>query len=122
MVGSAGQVGDGASSGCFLIKRSLDEGDEKGLKLAIALAKAGEASGIEYLYNRYADNVFSYVQAILRDSYDAEDVTQQVFAKMLTAIVRYEPRAVPFSAWILRVARNAAIDHLRKDREVLSDE
>jgi DNA-directed RNA polymerase specialized sigma24 family protein len=30
----------------------------------------------------------------------------------VTAIQRYEPRKVPFAAWILRVARNAALDHL----------
>ena len=30
----------------------------------------------------------------------------------MTAIQKYEPREVPFAAWILRVARNAALDHL----------
>ena len=38
----------------------------------------------------------------MRDEHEAEDVTQQIFAKLLTALERYEPRSVPFSAWILR--------------------
>ena len=52
----------------------------------------------------------------MRDEHEAEDVTQQIFAKLLTAIVKYEPRSVPFSAWILRIAHNASIDHMRARR------
>ena len=58
----------------------------------------------------------------MRDEHEAEDVTQQIFAKLLTTIDRYEPRQVPFSAWILRVAHNAAIDHLRARRPVPLEE
>ena len=36
----------------------------------------------------------------------------------MTAIQKYEPRDVPFTAWILRVARNAALDHLRAQRTI----
>ncbi|MEA2170083.1 MAG: hypothetical protein QOF76_3383, partial [Solirubrobacteraceae bacterium] len=51
-----------------------------------------------------------------------EDVTQQIFAKLLTALQRYEPRSVPFSAWILRIAHNASIDHMRSRRAVPCEE
>ena len=34
----------------------------------------------------------------------------------MSSIVRYEPREAPFSAWLLRVARNAALDYLRASR------
>jgi RNA polymerase sigma-70 factor, ECF subfamily len=43
-----------------------------------------------------------------------------VFAKLITAIARYEQRESPFAAWILRVARNAALDHLRSRHHVPS--
>jgi RNA polymerase sigma-70 factor (ECF subfamily) len=66
----------------------------------------------------YAQPVFAYVRTIVRDDHAAEDVTQHVFAKLITSIRKYEPRSVPFSAWILRVARNAAIDHRRERRSV----
>jgi RNA polymerase sigma-70 factor (ECF subfamily) len=62
--------------------------------------------------------VYGYVRSIVRDEYEAEDVTQHVFAKLMTVIGKYEQRAVPFSAWILRLAHNAAIDHMRKRRAV----
>src|SRR3712207_9287355 len=57
-----------------------------------------------------------YVRSIVRDEHEAEDITQHVFTKLLTVLPRYEQRDVPFSAWILRVARNVALDHLRSRR------
>jgi RNA polymerase sigma-70 factor (ECF subfamily) len=89
---------------------------------AIAQAQGGDPEALRFLYLRYADSVYGYVCSILRDEHDAEDVTQQVFAKLLTALGRYEPRNVPFSAWILRVAHNTALDHLRARRTVPCEE
>jgi RNA polymerase sigma-70 factor, ECF subfamily len=40
----------------------------------------------------------------------------------VAALSRYEPRSVPFSAWILRVARNLALDHMRAVRAVPCEE
>jgi len=89
---------------------------------AVGRAKDGDADAIRFLYLRYADNVYGYVCSIVRDEHEAEDVTQQIFAKLLTALQRYEPRSVPFSAWILRIAHNAAIDHMRARRAVPCEE
>jgi RNA polymerase sigma-70 factor, ECF subfamily len=89
---------------------------------AIARAKEGDMNALHFLYVRYADDVYGYVNSIVRDSYEAEDVTQNVFAKLLPKIQKYEERAVPFSAWILRVARNAALDHLRARRQIPVEE
>jgi RNA polymerase sigma-70 factor (ECF subfamily) len=88
------------------------------LEEAIESAKAGDPSALQYLYIRYADDVYGYVSSIVRDSHEAEDITQNVFAKLMKAIARYEPRDVPFAAWILRVARNAALDHIRARRQI----
>jgi RNA polymerase sigma-70 factor (ECF subfamily) len=110
------------SQRCFRLKAELDTGGEVELRHAILRAKAGNMEGHRYLYARYADNVFSYVRKIVRDEHDAEDVTQQVFAKLFRTIGRYEERDVPFAAWILRVARNAAIDYMRSDRLVPCEE
>jgi RNA polymerase sigma-70 factor, ECF subfamily len=85
---------------------------------AVAGAKQGDPDAIRFLYLRYADNVYGYVCSIVRDEHEAEDVTQLIFAKLLTALPRYEPRVVPFSAWILRVAHNASIDHVRARRSI----
>ncbi|MGB7684994.1 MAG: sigma-70 family RNA polymerase sigma factor [Solirubrobacterales bacterium] len=89
---------------------------------AVVRAKAGDPEGLHYLYVRYADDVLRYVNSFIRDHHEAEDVTQNVFAKLMSAIKRYEQREVPFDAWILRVARNAALDQLRARRAVPTEE
>ncbi|MGN6257830.1 MAG: RNA polymerase sigma factor [Solirubrobacterales bacterium] len=88
----------------------------------MAQAKAGDSEGLHYLYVRYADDVLRYVASFVRDHHEAEDITQNVFAKLMSAINKYEERAVPFEAWILRVARNAALDYLRAKRAVPTEE
>jgi RNA polymerase sigma-70 factor (ECF subfamily) len=89
---------------------------------AVLRAKEGDEEAMRFLYLRYADNIYGYVCSIVRDEHEAEDVTQQIFAKLMTAVQRYEPRSVPFSAWILRIAHNASIDHMRARRAVPCEE
>jgi RNA polymerase sigma-70 factor, ECF subfamily len=85
---------------------------------AVAAAKAGDMSALHFLYVRFADDVCAYVRSIVRDPHAAEDITQTVFAKLMKAIHRYERRNVPFAAWIIRVARNVALDHIRASRQI----
>lgn len=89
---------------------------------AIAAAKAGSWDGLHYLYARYADDVQRMSQSIVRNRHDAEDVTQEVFVKLMRAIRKYEEREVPFAAWILRVTRNASLDHVRSRRQIPVEE
>ena len=104
------------------VRRDADEGDRNLERRAIAAAKAGDWNGLSYLYSRYADDVRRFVESIVHDQYEAEDITQDVFAKLLRKIQRYEEREVPFAAWIMRVARNAALYHLRSRRQIPVDE
>jgi RNA polymerase sigma-70 factor, ECF subfamily len=110
--------------GRFRRRRVLDQSPatERLVLAAVARAKEGDADALRFLYLRYADNVYGYVCSIVRDEHEAEDVTQHIFAKLMTALARYEPRVVPFSAWILRVAHNASIDHMRTRRPVPCEE
>ena len=92
------------------------------MRRAVVALKQGDRSALHFLYVRYADDVCGFVRSIVRDEHEAEDITHNVFAKLITAIHRYEPREVPFAAWILRVARNAALDHLRARRQIPFEE
>ncbi len=116
----ADRLGTQRATGAFRAKSSLDESSSSAALVtrAVAKAKEGDREAVRFLYLQYADNVYGYVRSIVRDDYEAEDVTQQVFAKLIVVIGKYEQRAVPFSAWILRLAHNAAIDHMRKRRAV----
>lgn len=93
-------------------------GDSRLVKTAIARAKDGDMEALQFLYVRYAADVLRFVSSLVKDHHEAEDITQNVFVKLISAIKKYEPREVPFAAWILRVARNAALDHLRARRMV----
>jgi RNA polymerase sigma-70 factor, ECF subfamily len=99
-----------------------DEAGTRAVAQAVVRAKQGDREALRFLYVHYADHVYGYVASIVRDEYEAEDVTQHLFAKLMTALPKYEPREVPFSAWILRVARNVAVDHMRQRRPVPCEE
>src|SRR3954447_4571283 len=104
----------GPATSCFRRRVALEPDTGTMLRRAIARAKEGDREAIRFIYLRYADNIHGYVRSIVSDEHEAEDVTQQVFAKLIKVIVKYEERDVPFSAWIFRVARNVAVDHLRR--------
>jgi RNA polymerase sigma-70 factor (ECF subfamily) len=120
----ADALGTARPPGCFHARTSLDDAGvpDRIVARAVARAKEGDREAVRFLYLRYADNVYGYVQSIVRDEYEAEDVTQHVFAKLITVIGKYQEREVPFSAWILRVARNVALDHMRQRRAIPCEE
>jgi RNA polymerase sigma-70 factor (ECF subfamily) len=97
-------------------------GNSRLVQRAIEHAQAGDAEGVHFLYVRYAPDVQRFVNSLVKDHHEAEDITQNVFAKLTQAINKYEPREVPFAAWIMRVARNAALDHLRARRAIPTEE
>lgn len=105
-------------------RTTLDESPEamRQVRLAIARAKEGDRDALRLLYVRYSENVYGYVRSIVRDEKEAEDLTQHVFLKLITAIRKYDDRGVPFSAWLLRLARNASLDHLRRRRAIPAEE
>jgi len=98
------------------------EADERRVRLLVARAKAGDRDAMHALYLHFAPTVRAYVSRIVASDHDADDVTQHTFAKLMTEIVRYEPGAAPFRAWMLRVARNVAIDQRRHARAVPCEE
>lgn len=113
------------SSEPIVVQRTAADGENGSRELereAIAAAKAGEWDALSYLYSRYADDVCRFVQSIVRDRHEAEDITHDVFVKLIRAIQKYEEREVPFAAWIMRVARNAALDHVRSRRQIPVEE
>jgi len=111
LAGARGTVG-------FRTRATLDDAPETREKtsLAVARAKEGDHEALRFLYITYSQNIYGYVRSIVRDDHEAEDVTQHVFAKLMTSLVKYDDRGVPFFAWLIRLARNVAIDHLRANR------
>jgi RNA polymerase sigma-70 factor, ECF subfamily len=88
----------------------------------VSAATAGDREAMRELYVDHAAAVQARVLRIVEDRHDAEDVTQQVFAKLLTELPRYRPGEAPFRAWVLRVAHNVAVDHVRSRRALPCEE
>jgi RNA polymerase sigma-70 factor (ECF subfamily) len=111
LAGARGTIG-------FRTRAALDDAPEarEKTRLAVARAKEGDDEALRFLYITYSQNIYGYVRSIVRDDHEAEDVTQHVFAKLMTSLVKYDDRGVPFFAWLIRLARNVAIDHLRANR------
>jgi len=97
-------------------------GNSRLVQEAVECAQAGDSEGLHFLYVRFAPDVQRFVNSLVKDHHEAEDITQNVFAKLMTAIKKYEQREVPFVAWIMRVARNAALDHMRARRAIPAEE
>lgn len=101
-------------------RRCADDDRERWLtRRAVRRASNGDGEAIGELYDRYASRVYGHVRRMMRDRHDAEDVTQLVFLKLTWSLDRYDERSGDFCAWLLRVARNQAIDELRRRRPVL---
>jgi RNA polymerase sigma-70 factor (ECF subfamily) len=80
----------------------------------IMRAQRGDASVISELYERNRQSIFRYLYYRVGDLQTAEDLTADVFVRMLHALNGYQPRNVSFEAWLFQIARNLAIDHHRK--------
>src|SRR3954454_8577797 len=88
------------------------------VRAAVRRAQHGDEAGVVYLYARFSVDVRHKVAGVLGDEHDAEDVTQEVFSRLPRTIRQYEDRGLPFGAWLMRVARNAALDELRRQRPI----
>jgi len=78
-------------------------------------ARTGDEGAIAELYNAYFPRVYRYMLARTGNVGDAEDLTEDVFIRVLDALGRFEWRQAPFSAWIFRIAHNAIVSHQRRD-------
>ena len=90
--------------------------------VAVVRAREGDSDAQRLLYLRYAGDVYAFVRSIVSDEHAAEDITQTVFARLPNRLQRYEPRASPFGAWLVSVARNASIDYMRTRQPVPTEQ
>jgi RNA polymerase sigma-70 factor (ECF subfamily) len=86
------------------------------LRRLVEQAQRGDRHAVEELYLLHFDRIYSYLQMSVGNRHDAEDLTTQVFVKMLESIGKFRWQSVPFSAWLFRIAHNLAMDHFRASK------
>ncbi|KOP71274.1 RNA polymerase sigma factor [Cytobacillus solani] len=81
-------------------------------QVLIQKVKSGNDHAFRLLVEKYRNDLFRTIFAVLRDQKEAEDAAQEVFLKIYTSLPQYEDQG--FKTWITRIAVNHAIDVKRK--------
>ena len=80
-------------------------------------ARTGDQRALADLYDWYMPRVYRYAVARIGNSVEAEDLTEEVFLKMLGGISSFRWKDVPFSSWIFRIAHNHVATHFRRNAQ-----
>src|SRR5438132_14296260 len=86
--------------------------------LTVALPTKPDRAGFDFeaLYRSSRDDLYSYVAALLRDRSTAEDVTALAFERAYSRRGMFNRRRGSERAWLFGIARNAALDELRRGK------
>lgn len=88
-----------------------------GLPELIARAKAGDAGAFGEIYSRYAGLILRYLYARVREPESAQDLTQEVFVRVIKGINGFEYRGEKsFLGWLYTIAGNVLIGQARRKR------
>ena len=79
-------------------------------------ARRGDRQALETLYDRHKNKLLGYLHKMLGNRQAAEDVFQDVWIKVMQALPNYRPTHGSFRPWLFRVASNAAVDRVRRDK------
>jgi RNA polymerase sigma-70 factor (ECF subfamily) len=86
------------------------------------LVQAGDSNQLAVLFERHHSGLFRYLMQLSRNRALSEDLTQEVFFRVLKYAGTYDPE-FPFSVWLYRMGRNAFFDSLRtRSAEPMSTE
>jgi RNA polymerase sigma-70 factor (ECF subfamily) len=85
--------------------------------LVLQLRHGDQNAAMTELEARYGRRILHFVQGMLRDVHQAQDVTQEVFEKLLQKGDHYRP-GTNFRAWLFEVARNQALSALRAQKRL----
>lgn len=99
---------------------TADENSERNPDEALAGAALDQPDAFGPLYERYLSRVYRYLLARVGTRDEAADLTQTVFMRAFGSLSGFRPERAPFSAWLFRIARNAATDSLRRRQPSVS--
>ena len=77
-------------------------------------ASRAEPAALGAVYDQYADRIYAYIYRRVGQAEVAEDLTGQVFMRMLEAIRRDQGWRSSFSGWLYRIAHNLVVDYYRR--------
>jgi RNA polymerase sigma-70 factor (ECF subfamily) len=87
----------------------------------VAQLRRGDLDALSALVTRYQNRLYRYLLRVVRQPAEAEDLFQTTWIRVAERIGQYDPNR-SFEAWLFTLARNLAIDHLRRIRPESLDE
>lgn len=84
------------------------------MRQTIQQAQRGDEEAISTLYQLYADKIYRYIAYRVGSEADAEDLTADVFIRMVEGLPKYQYTGAPFDAWLHRIAAARVADHHRR--------
>lgn len=97
-----------------LPRSAVDTSDTSDDDLMLRYAD-GDIAAFDLLYARYRTRLFRYLNRLVSNRAQAEELYQDTWSRVIDARTRYAPTA-RFGAWLFRIAHHLAIDHLRRSR------
>ncbi|MCH8309608.1 MAG: sigma-70 family RNA polymerase sigma factor [Chloroflexi bacterium] len=88
--------------------------DRKVVEELVKQAQQGHQPAFAALYERYYDQIYRYVSFKCGSPTEAEDITGEVFLKMLESIHTFKWKGHPFTSWLYRIAHNQVVDNFRR--------
>lgn len=85
-------------------------------------AQAGDREAVALLYRAYARSIYRYIVCRVPTPHDAEDLTADVFVRMVEALPKYQITGAPFDAWLYRIAASRIADFYRVNVRAIGDE
>ena len=103
---------------------SVEENANVDVAALVQLAQQGDTASFGELYEQFFDRIYRYVSFKTGSASEAEDITGEVFVRMLESIHKFRWQGHPFSSWLFRIAHNLVVDHFRKNskRSIVSFE
>ncbi len=77
-------------------------------------AQKGDSSAMAEIYEANVEAIYRFIAFKVGDRQEAEDMTHDVFLKVVESIGSFQWRDISLRAWIFRIAHNQIVDHLRR--------
>jgi RNA polymerase sigma-70 factor, ECF subfamily len=90
--------------------------DAKREQKLIRAAQRGDEHAFGELYNAYVHDIYRYILYRIGNPETAQDLTAEVFLRVVEGLVKYQDRQIPLLAWLYRIAHARVIDHYRRSK------
>ena len=83
------------------------------IEMLVNKARTGDKDALTELYGVFREKIYRYVFFKCGNHADAEDITNEVFLRMIQSIANFQWKGIGFSSWLFKIASNLVIDYYR---------